>query len=370
MTTKFAFPPDSNPLIRVVCQCLAAAQVMEDQFQHETAFFQAWRETLPHLLLELDDASTVLNVNHPTDFQRLCQTAEVIQRPMAELLPAKAVRDLQSAVTQARHEHKPAHCTWTLVLDQQEQHFDVHVAYLHSQRVLAIVHDMTVQQHAADQLHNLPQLFFTAQEQERARLSHDLHDEIGQDLTAILLAVHQAQSGVTASAQQAFEQVEIELQAVIRKIRRLAQDLHPATLDEFGLTAALNSLLARYRQQLTPEITGRLPTEKERFPREIEVTAYRIVQEALTNIFRHAQAKRVWIDVHQSGSHLCLQIQDDGQGFDVGMTPQTEGYGLLSMSERVFAVGGHIHIYSAPGRGTQISAELPLNPQHEKRATA
>ncbi len=365
--TLFASPtpaPKSNPLIDALRQQLYAAQMTEYQFQQEANFIRAFRRATPDLLLQLHADGTILNINHSAEFSLFHATAEILQRPIDEVLPVEAARDLRVAMERTLRERKPAQCIWTLPLDQQERHFEVRVAYLQPDQVLAIVRDITAHQQALDRLLEVPRQLLNAQEQERRRLAHDLHDEIGQDVTAILLTLHRAQSAPAGSSPQIIEEAEAALQTLARKVRGLAQELYPATLRESGLAAALGDLLERFVQQTMLRVDGRLPDITQRYPPEVEMAAYRIVQEALTNIARHAQAHAISLTVQPQADRLLIQIADDGQGFDATTFPRTETYGLRGMHDRAELLGGQLTIETTPGHGTRLQAELPLTERH------
>ncbi len=198
-----------------------------------------------------------------------------------------------------------------------------------------------------------------AQELERRRLARELHDETGQALTSILLglrAMEDAKSDeqVRAAAAQLRELVVRTLQDV----RQLAVELRPKALDDFGLIAALERLVETWTEQtgIVAELEARLPG---RLPSETETALYRIVQEALTNIVKHARASRVSIVLSERVRAVTVVIEDDGIGFE----PQSARYGglgLVGMRERVALVGGRLEIESREGAGTTLLVEVPL----------
>ncbi|HXV33579.1 MAG TPA: GAF domain-containing sensor histidine kinase [Gaiellaceae bacterium] len=196
------------------------------------------------------------------------------------------------------------------------------------------------------------------QEQERRRLSRELHDETGQALTSILLglkAIDDAQ-GTDAFPTALAELRELAV-ATLQDVRRLAVELRPKALDDFGLVPALERLAHTFAEQtgIQAHLESRLPDT--RLPSDVETVLYRVVQEALTNVVKHAQAEHVSILLHPKPGKVAVMIEDDGRGFatdgDTG-----DGIGLVGMRERVALVGGRLEVESGEG-GTTIVVEVP-----------
>jgi chemotaxis family two-component system sensor kinase Cph1 len=145
----------------------------------------------------------------------------------------------------------------------------------------------------------------------------------------------------------------------LQNVRRLAVELRPAALDDFGLAPALERLVDTYGQQASIHVDLELRLRDERLSSDVETTLYRIVQEALTNVTKHADARRVSIVVAQKDEVVVAVIEDDGAGFDSGQ-PRPGGLGLVGMRERVALLGGRLRVEAAPGRGTTLAAEIPL----------
>jgi len=199
----------------------------------------------------------------------------------------------------------------------------------------------------------------TAQESERRRLARELHDETGQALTSILLGlrpVEEAQNEDELRA--AVTEVRDLVRSTLQDVRRLAVDLRPSALDDFGLVPALERLVGSFTEQtgiavdFQSLLTGRLPPE-------IETALYRIVQESLTNVVKHARAGRVSIVLRRGQDAVSVVVEDDGVGFDPSATRE-DGLGLVGMRERVALLGGRFDIESRPGAGTTFVAEVPL----------
>jgi signal transduction histidine kinase len=198
-----------------------------------------------------------------------------------------------------------------------------------------------------------------AQELERRRLARELHDETGQALTSILLGLKGVEEARQDSdVHQAVEQLRELVVATLQDVRRLAVELRPKALDDFGLVPALERLVDSFREQTGMQAELEARVGPERLPGDVETTLYRITQEALTNIVKHAQARRVSIVLTRRDSLVTAVIEDDGRGFEA--TGDGERLGLLGMRERVELVGGRLTVESREGRGTTIAAEVPL----------
>jgi signal transduction histidine kinase len=199
-----------------------------------------------------------------------------------------------------------------------------------------------------------------AQEDERRRLARELHDETGQALTSILLGLKSLEDlDDVAALGQGVAALRERVVATLQDVRRLAVELRPAALDDFGLEAALERLTAGFAEQtgLKVELESRL--QDDRLPEEVETVLYRIVQEALTNIVKHAQASRVSIVVTQKPGAVGAVIEDDGRGFDPDQSVDG-GIGLIGMRERVALLDGSMTIEAAPGKGTTLVIEVPV----------
>ena len=206
-----------------------------------------------------------------------------------------------------------------------------------------------------------------AQEDERRRIARELHDEIGQSLTAAQLNL-QVLIGLPdlSDLPSRLEDSLGLIDRVLQQVRALSLDLRPSLLDDLGLAPALRWLGNRQAERAGFVIQIDAEGAQERYPTDIETTCFRVAQEALTNITRYAQARHVAIVVERLGGILNLAISDDGVGFDLAaareQAAQGRSLGLLSMQERVGLAGGKITIESAPGRGTAIDVELPIEP--------
>lgn len=205
----------------------------------------------------------------------------------------------------------------------------------------------------------------TIQEEERKRISRELHDETSQSLTSIIVGLRMLAEQIQSSEDKE-KILEIRDLAVttLEAVHHIAIELRPVLLDDLGLVAAAKKYIENYvKQYKIPVYIDFSNLSRERFSPEIEITLYRILQEALTNIVKHAQATEVWVSLNKTQDKLMLVVHDNGVGFDTKMVKNRHRrtcLGIYGMGERVALVEGNFNITSAVGQGTQLFVEIPL----------
>jgi PAS domain S-box-containing protein len=218
----------------------------------------------------------------------------------------------------------------------------------------------------------LSRRLLTAQEEERRRIAVELHDDLGQVLTAVKINLESLErlAGATPAPAQLKSAIGCVDEAM-QRVRDLALDLRPSVLDDLGLPAALRWYVDRFARDAHLEAhlsIGVVP----RLDPGVETACFRVAQEAMTNVARHAQARRVWLDLHVLAEGLELGIRDDGIGFDVAAARERAALGasmgLLGMQEHVSLVGGAYEVRSAPGGGTRLRARFPVGEKPRKSA--
>ena len=194
-----------------------------------------------------------------------------------------------------------------------------------------------------------------AQEAERRRIAQELHDQIGQNLTAVVLELKHVRARIDSGESEALADAQELARETLEEVRRISYELRPAALDDLGLASALRSLCSgiERRAGITVELdaAGDLP----RLDGQVELAVYRVAQEALTNAARHAQCSSVRVSLRPSGGGVRLRIADDGVGMD-GSFP---GGGLRGMRERAVAVGARLDTRSAAGHGVEVTMDVP-----------
>ena len=197
-----------------------------------------------------------------------------------------------------------------------------------------------------------------AQERERLRIGQALHDEAGQTLTAIALEIERAASHGPSAQREQMNRLAAQLHASLDDIRRISRDLRPEALDDLGLTNALIALTSRVDRQGELRIERRLSADLPPLSTELELVIYRITQEALTNVLRHAHASRCVVALEQRAGELELSVSDDGIGMPAQLDRET--IGIEGMRERALLGGGKLTIQSRSGQGTQVTLHLPI----------
>ena len=232
--------------------------------------------------------------------------------------------------------------------------------------IQGVARDITDRKRAREALRTYSQRLIEAQEAERQVIARELHDEIGQVLTVVRINLESLKrSAETGSAPQALDESLMIVDEALERVRELSLNLRPSVLDNLGLSSALRWYVDRYARR--SGIIADLKSDLEdgtRLRLELETACFRIVQEALTNVVRHARATHVLVRINRSNGNLHLKVKDNGVGFDVQTLlkdwPPALALGLRGMEERAAAVQGRLKIDSAPMRGTEISVSFPL----------
>jgi len=240
---------------------------------------------------------------------------------------------------------------------------------LHASRLERRIQQQRVrdQQNARD-LQRLSARLVTAQEEERRTIARELHDEVGQALTSIRLelAVAERALGPQAGDLPALKEVRVLSERALQSVRDLSQLLHPALLDDIGLPAALDLYLRSFSTRTGVRAELLHDRMEDRLAAETEVCLYRIAQEALTNVARHASASSCRVYLQRLSSTVVMTVEDDGKGFNprpVTADAPRQGLGLLGIQERVSGLRGSLRLESAPGTGTRLTVEVPALPR-------
>ena len=232
--------------------------------------------------------------------------------------------------------------------------------------VFGIGRDVTERKQAEDALKNLSRKILHAQEEERRRISRELHDEVGQSLTAISVGLATLRNNGTAKSESFSRTVagtQRLLEGTMETVHRFARELRPAMIDELGLLPALRSHVKNFSEHTGLRVQLHADPTAERLNSEQKIAVFRIAQESLTNVAKHARASRVTISLHPANDGVCMEIADNGKSFRAGpgsAAKQRQRLGLLGMQERVRLVNGQFSVRPEPGRGTTVRVTIPF----------
>jgi two-component system, NarL family, sensor histidine kinase UhpB len=367
--------------VQIVLHDLTDLRRTEAAAQDRLIFIDQLLEAIPAPVSMRDERGRFMQVNAAFESAYGLPRDRLLQHTPSELLPgatgwelmrqdATAIRTLQPVAYEFQ---RPG-------ADSQMQDVLAHVSSIQRidgsvQGVVTVETDITPLRRkeqdlsrANQELARLSADLRETQERERRHIARELHDQVGQIMTALKLSIGQlaVEAGVAQTALQ--KRLDIVDEA-LRHTRTLSRNLHPHVLEDLGLAAGLESLVEQYAGPGSPAIALDLRIEPLRGHPDQELTAYRVAQEALTNALRHAGASTLRIQAACEGGWLGLSVSDDGKGFTAS-DKATSSLGLVSMRERLHDLGGELHIDSAPAAGTTVRAWLPWSPVADSSASS
>ena len=212
---------------------------------------------------------------------------------------------------------------------------------------------------AEAELRSLSRRLVQLQEDERRRISQELHDEVGQNLTMLKMILDTGLRHPGAMSREAVKSAAEQVSRVIAQVRNISMALHPSMLEVLGLEPALRALFDRLHAQTGLTVDFNSDIDNNRLDHETRLCAYRVIQEALTNVLRYSGVKSASVTLLDTGDKIALSITDDGRGFDYSALSTGQSNGISGMRERVFTVGGTFRLETGVGKGTSIDIELP-----------
>ena len=316
-------------------------------------------QAIPDLMFVLARDGTYLDY-HARDPKLLFAPSDAfLGRTVRDILPAPLADMMMDALERAHASDTPIVVEYELPMDEP-RFFETRIVRAGADRLLSIVRDVTDTRRASARIRDLAQQLIASQEMERQRIARELHDDVGQRLTLLILAIDEMASEVLSEQSRArLRMFSVEAGEIASAVSSLAHGLHPAKLYALGLVAAIRTLCDQASQSLGLHIAfthGPLPSPVDS---TVSLCLYRIAQEALHNVVQHSRARDASVSLTGDEQHIALQITDSGVGFDPEHGPY-RGLGLVSMRERVAFLGGQLAIDAAPGRGTQIAVHIPL----------
>lgn len=223
--------------------------------------------------------------------------------------------------------------------------------------------------HLNERLHELTQHLETIRDEEKKRISMEIHDQLGQELTGHKLGLYWIQQHFKQNGQEGMDMEAVSEKLVnlidlttqtIKTVRRIAHELRPVVLDNIGLIPALEWHIDNYNSNHEPQAHLNINVGNAEFEKDLSTALYRITQETLTNINRHAQASNVYINFYKTKKHLMLEVRDDGVGIDLEKAKKSKSLGLFGIRERIKKWDGHLEIEGVPDKGTSITVSIDL----------
>lgn len=323
---------------------------------------------LPDTVTRLRDDGTVLDTHVPSVFATEFPPESLVGKRLHDVIPKTLAGQFDAAVSLLRMTGQPASYEYTVEVDGRTRHREVRMVSAGRGEVLSILRDVTelreketALEASQAELRALASHLQDVREEERTRLSREVHDVIGQQLTAARLGA--GWFGRHAPDDPEVQDHLAELRQVIdetlRQVRRIATDLRPGVLDDFGLASAVEWQAGRYEERTGTSCSVDIHGVTEP-PSEIATAAFRVLQESLTNVTRHAEANRVAITLVLGHASVRLVVSDDGRGFKPDRL-RRRSLGLLGMRERAATYGGTLDVQGAPGQGTVVECTLPFS---------
>lgn len=338
-----------------------------DRFLEKSEQLSKLFERLPHPVIVMDENGRALRVN--PEFARVFgyTSEETVGRRLSDLIVPGDLGQVSDTEPELAPEGRQGEVE---VVRQRKDGSQLHVLVVsvtvslpgRRTELWTIYRDITARKRVEASLQAVSSRLLEVQEAERRHLARELHDEVGQLLTGLRLLLKSNGDASIDAIKGRFDQARSIVDDLFGTVRRLSFDLRPADLDQFGLLPALLALFERYTSQTGILVDFKHRDVDRRFESKVETAAYRVVQQALTNTAQHAGVAGVTVRLWAEENELQLQVEDRGRGFDPEIVMKvTRSSGLFGMSERTSLVGGRLTIDSAPGKGTTITAELPLN---------
>jgi PAS domain S-box-containing protein len=338
--SRFSIAFNSNPMLATISMLEGGRFLaVNDSFVALTGYSR--EEAVGHTALELN----------------LWPNPEVRRKVMDKLKKEKRVRDFKASIRLKNGEER------MLLLSVERIELDGQVCLLH------VANDVTLRHRAEEALRALSAKLLSAREEEGTRIAREIHDELGGALTGLKWDLERIDTLLTTSTNgslipdvhERIDSMTNIIETTITTIRRIASELRPGVLDDLGLVAAIEWQIEQFQARTGLKCHWTNTAKEIELDREKSTAVFRILQEILTNVLRHAQATNLYLKLGRTRHCLELEVKDDGRGITQSQKSNSQSLGLLGMKERALLVGGEVHITGKEGQGTTVLVRVPLD---------
>ncbi len=329
------------------------------------SLYRAVFDAAPDGIFVVDDQGVIRDINRAAQELLGYRREELVGEPVERVVPhdARSAHPAKRAGYMGSMEERPMGVGLSLRAlrkDGREVPVEVHLSPCETPEgrcVIAGIRDI----HERKRLRTLGVGTLRAAEEERQRIARELHDDTAQCLAALLVRLRVLRrTGDEGAREELLDRMQDELAAAVEGVRRISRGLRPPALGDVGLAAAVRSHVRGTLELSSLQAEVVVEEVDQALGREEQLVLYRVIQEALTNVIRHAEAESVWVEVRLDDGEVVARVRDDGRGFDApGEILSGEGLGLVGMEERARIGGGTLSISSAPGEGTVVELRLP-----------
>lgn len=343
-------------------------KLAEDALRHSEERNRATLRAVPDLIFVQNEEGVYLDFHAKNPSDLYLSPEQFIGKNMRDILPAGLVADFMKCFQDAVLSDEPQSIEYELKVDGQVRYFEARIVRAGDGRFLSVVRNITDRKtvekrlrRGNEQIRKLAGKLITAQEEERRRVSRDLHDDVSQKVAALAIAISMAKRKVAArkGIGADLENLQRRTDQLADDIRHLSHQLHPAVLEHSGIVAALKSFTTEFSRLENLPVKLTLPDRCE-IPHDVGICLYRVVQEALRNVAKHSEANRAEVVLSIIDHEINLWIKDDGRGFEVDGA-RGKGLGMVSIEERIRLCDGSLQVTSQPDHGTTLFARIPLN---------
>jgi len=325
--------------------------------------YRALFDLAPDAYVVTDPAGTIVEANVAARSLLARPLPEVAGRPLVELVVTADRRPFLARLAKLRFGRATPAAEWTLRLSRPDGDADVVVAVTSAAQAapdgaLLLWRLRRPDVRKRQRARALAAQSLRAQEEQARRIAHRLHDEAGQITATLHLSLQELEERLPYRHRRRVRRVRALVLGIEERLRSLSHELRPTILDDLGLAPAVGFLAEAFSSRTGMSVEVRGDVADQRLDPPAETALYRMLQEALANVARHAQARHVVIDIHRRADTLRCSVSDDGTGFDPARAARGGGLGLLGMRERLGTVGGRLVVRSVPGRGTELVATL------------